>query len=362
MRPLSASIPKQPALKPAEDYYRLRREGIGFIEQMGSQLWTDYNTHDPGITTLEALCYAITDLAYRTGWDIKDILAPATSPGDPNQPFPSQAFFTAREILTVNPWTPDDFRRLLIDLDMVRNAWVYCKECACDVYYYAWCEKGQLRLSYRKPVNPNLQPKKVEPLGLYEILLELESDPDLGDLNDRKIERRFNVFDADNKPYLITMELRFPEWGLASGKQYRLFLTGIDAVTELNARFGATRTFNIFGESEGAQNEYLRRHWRNLFYVDFEITLGTEIITIEDATMRLFGDATAITALKLKELLEDTSPGGFMHRYRAKLLQTEDAVASAKAMLYKHRNLDEDYCRVRGVDVEDVAVCARGGR
>ncbi|MFO0795312.1 MAG: hypothetical protein U0586_14775 [Candidatus Brocadiaceae bacterium] len=109
-------------------------------------MWTDYNIHDPGITILEALCYALTDVAYRAGWDINDLLMP-----EPNKPFSKQPFFTAREILTVNPWTPDDFRRLLIDLESVRNAWVFCKKCACDVSYYAWCEKDQLKLSYQKP-------------------------------------------------------------------------------------------------------------------------------------------------------------------------------------------------------------------
>src|SRR5262245_3424888 len=168
------TILKQPVLKAAEDYYRLRREGIGFIEQMGSSLWTDYNTHDPGITILEALCYAITDLAYRTSWDIKDLLATAAPPADSKQSFPNQPFFTARDILTVNPWTPDDVRRMLIDLETVRNAWVLCKACACDVYYYAWCDQEQLVLSYQKPANPLLQPTRVEPLGLYEVRLELE--------------------------------------------------------------------------------------------------------------------------------------------------------------------------------------------
>jgi hypothetical protein len=47
-----ATLPREPAFKPAEDYYRLRREGIGFVEKLGSRLWTDYNTHDPGITIL----------------------------------------------------------------------------------------------------------------------------------------------------------------------------------------------------------------------------------------------------------------------------------------------------------------------
>lgn len=172
------AISKQPTLSPAEDFYRLRRDGIGFIEQMASNLWTDYNLHDPGITILEALCYAITDLAYRTGWDIKDLLAQKTPPAESKQPFPDQAFFTARNILTVNPTTPDDFRRLLIDLKEVRNAWIFPKDCACDVHYYAWCDKDkQLKLSYRKPdTSPNA--KKVVPSGLYEVLLELEKDCD----------------------------------------------------------------------------------------------------------------------------------------------------------------------------------------
>ncbi len=370
MSQLSVTILKQPALKPAEDYYRLRREGIGFIEQMGSQLWTDYNTHDPGITILEVLCYAITDLAYRTGWDIKDILASATPSTDPNQPFPNQPFFTAREILTVNPWTPDDFRRLLIDLDTVRNAWVFCKECACDVYYYAWCEKGQLMLSYQKPVNPSLKPKKIEPLGLYEILLELETDPELGDLNDRKIEHTYNVFDSGGKPHLVTMELRFPEWGLEKWDEWKLFLENGDAFAGQN---GASFNLNLLKfnrnktDNTGMSDVELRNNWRNVFYVSFEIELlpGGEKITIVNAALRMFGDTFAKsqamvdgTVNGLKTILEDKTTLGFIQRYRNKLLKVEQAVADAKASLHGHRNLDEDYCRVKGVDVEDVAVCA----
>jgi hypothetical protein len=170
------AISKNPLLKAAEDYYRLRREGIGFIEQMASNLWTDYNTHDPGITILEALCYAITDLAYRTSWDIQDILAPA-----PTATAPKQAFFTARDILTVNPVTPDDFRRLLIDLKEVRNAWVYGKQCGCDLTWYAWCDaQKQLTLGYQKPTDlPAETPiASLSARGLYEIWLELEEGVD----------------------------------------------------------------------------------------------------------------------------------------------------------------------------------------
>src|SRR5687767_6487291 len=145
MSTMSDVILKNPDLLPSEDYYRLRREGIGFIEQMGSAHWTDYNTHDPGITILEALCYAITDLSYRTGWKIEDILSPEIPSIDKLMPFPNQAFFTARNILTVNPWTTDDFRRWLIDLEFIRNAWLVCKSCSCDLQFYSWCEHDELK-------------------------------------------------------------------------------------------------------------------------------------------------------------------------------------------------------------------------
>src|SRR6516162_782921 len=130
------TIVKNPTLGQDEDYNFLRSAGLKYIEELGSSLWTDYNVHDPGITILEALCYAITDLGYRLAWDIADILMPATPAGDPAQPYPDQAFFTARNILTVNPATSDDFRRLLIDLPKVRDAWIVCKDCACEASYW----------------------------------------------------------------------------------------------------------------------------------------------------------------------------------------------------------------------------------
>ncbi len=359
----TATIPKKPALKPADDYYRLRREGIGFIEQMGSRLWTDYNTHDSGITILESLCYAMTDLAYRTGWDIRDILTTETSPSDTSQPYPQQAFFTAREILTVNPATPDDFRRLLIDLDRVRNAWVFCKECGCDQGYYAWCEDDQLVLSYRKPQNPSLAYSTVDPLGLYDVLLELESDPDLGDLNDRKIEHRYTVFDADNRAHPVTMELRFPEMELEKWTEWQQFLHIGDTIDVAVKRFGATRTYNLMTPAvdEAGRDAYLRDHWRHIFYVDFEITANGEKVTIENAALRMIGDALVrkeTTFLGVKDLLGNNTSEGFIQRYRSKRLKVTQAVAEAKATLHGHRNLDEDYCRIRGVDVEDVAACA----
>jgi len=96
------------------DWQFLRQEGIKHIERLSSAIWTDFNLHDPGVTILEVLCYAITDLGYRANLDPADLFA---APGD-------NAFFTAARILPCDPVTAIDLRKVLIDITGVKNAWV----------------------------------------------------------------------------------------------------------------------------------------------------------------------------------------------------------------------------------------------
>src|SRR3984957_18175359 len=137
---MSDNIPiaKDPQLPKAQDYNAMRLLGQQYIQQLGSSIWTDYNIHDPGITILEALCYAITDLTYRASFEMQDLLAvPPQQTPDPDL----QALFTAKTILTVNPWTEADYRKLLIDTTGVKNAWLSCRCCPCDdLFLYANCK------------------------------------------------------------------------------------------------------------------------------------------------------------------------------------------------------------------------------
>ena len=61
----SLSISKKiPAFKSMQ-YETLRDLCIKHIQELAGKLWTDYNTHDPGITMLEVLSYVVTDLGFR---------------------------------------------------------------------------------------------------------------------------------------------------------------------------------------------------------------------------------------------------------------------------------------------------------
>ncbi len=101
------------------DFTLLREEGIEHIQSMSGRIWTDYNAHDPGITILEHLCYAITDLSYRLSFDMQDLLA-----HPPQSRERIKQFFTANEILTTHPVTINDYRKLIIDIEGVKNCWL----------------------------------------------------------------------------------------------------------------------------------------------------------------------------------------------------------------------------------------------
>ena len=158
------SISNTPPEHPGMNFALLRAEGIKHIERLGGKIWTDYNTHDPGITILEQLCYAITDLSYRLDFEMQDLLAPP--PGESRK-----QFYTAREILTVNPLTINDYRKILIDIDGVKNAWLEpIKNSQPPIYY----DPNRHTLTFEdkeftQPVNLN---------GLYRILIEKDKNID----------------------------------------------------------------------------------------------------------------------------------------------------------------------------------------
>lgn len=100
------------------DFSALRTSAIDYLGPITSSYWTDYNLHDPGITTLETLLYAVMDLGYRVNFPIADLLAPA--PGAKTE----MDLFTPAQMLGGNPFTINDYRKKLMDLTEVRNAWL----------------------------------------------------------------------------------------------------------------------------------------------------------------------------------------------------------------------------------------------
>lgn len=118
------SIKKERPKYVSMDYHFLRDMGMRAAQRLSGKIWTDFNPHDPGITILEQLCFALTDLGFRTDFTMQDLLNARTIKGK-NQP--RNTFFDASEILPANPLTIDDYRVLIIDrVPYIKNAWFEC--------------------------------------------------------------------------------------------------------------------------------------------------------------------------------------------------------------------------------------------
>lgn len=120
MQKESISIKAKESTNDVLDFNFLKQKGIEKIQQLSGKVWTDYNVHDPGITILENLCYAVTELGYRTKYAVKDLLAKK----DPSVQI-KDTLFIPSEILPSNPLTSNDYRKVLLDIEGIKNAFVY---------------------------------------------------------------------------------------------------------------------------------------------------------------------------------------------------------------------------------------------
>lgn len=58
-------------------YGALREEGLRLLQQAAGRDWTDYSPNDPGVTILEAFCYSLSALFYRSALPVEELLAPS---------------------------------------------------------------------------------------------------------------------------------------------------------------------------------------------------------------------------------------------------------------------------------------------
>lgn len=165
------TLPKNVATGDDLDYSFLRKKGQEYIEQLASDLWTDYNTHDPGITILEMLAYALTDLGARLEMPLENILAPK----DENEPAIGDQFFKALQILPSQPVTEADYRKLFIDIEGVKNCWLKPYEKTV----YVDCKNN--RLSYNADDFNDIDPAfktEFQLQGLYSVIVDFDDfDP-----------------------------------------------------------------------------------------------------------------------------------------------------------------------------------------
>jgi hypothetical protein len=162
------TIPSNVSYKDDLDFQYLRDAGQQYIEDLSRKIWTDYNIHDPGITMMELLCYAITDLGLRIDQPIENLVA---SPENNFEKMHEQ-FKSAKNILTCRPVTAIDYRKLFIDIKGVKNCWLAIHQ----LPLYAECSLTHPKVSFEPFVNSEHPTETLKIKGLYTVYVDFDED------------------------------------------------------------------------------------------------------------------------------------------------------------------------------------------
>jgi hypothetical protein len=348
--PGSGFLPRAASLPASQDYAALRRDGLSAIERLAHAVWTDYNVHDPGVTLLELMAFAITDLGMRCAYPVEDLLTQirdgaAVSAGD---------FHLAHEVLVCNPVSFDDLRKLLIDLPGVRNAWV---ERHKSVIYHLDRKHERLSDAAGDPANPPLN-------GLYDVFLEYEEGVVDGPRVFRGRGRAGLPDNAGAGGYI-----------LPDGK-------GIELVALADCRLLSVA---VYAEQAGnvtvrltdfAGNELARSletpalaGVASRVAVNFDLNGGkTYRLDAKGTSVKLYRNTDVRYPLELASVVRLAggvpTAGYYFYFYDWELAYDSSGLTRAEVRdavierIHAHRNLCEDVVNICDLDPEEVAVCA----
>jgi hypothetical protein len=171
-------LPQDPQFPEWLNFEFLRTKGREHLGNLSGDLWTDHNTHDPGITILEVLCYALTDLGYRNQFDIEDIFARPFS--DRQLDAPDDNFYAPAEILSVNPLTLRDYQKLLLDMPGIRRAWLVPRTTEgqeLPIYFDTTPPaNGSLDIAKTKKLSFTPLSGALKIKGLYDVYIDLDEE------------------------------------------------------------------------------------------------------------------------------------------------------------------------------------------
>ena len=324
-------IDKNRQLSLAQDFEYLREEGMSYIESLAHKLWTDYNAHDPGITILEVLCYAITELGYRNGFDMATLLS--NSEGV----IKNETFFPAKQILTNAPLTKLDYRKLLIDISGVNNAWLMTHKDTYNDHSYKEPLDSEVAL-YVNPKEDKLSLKDKDifgnPLnrlpirGLNQVILDLSEDLELGQLNEISLD-----YSWTDDQHLIQVDVLtdYNSWN----QNETIRFAHMNSKTKIKFKEQPKKNKNrieLIIESRSDASKTLRLY------------VLTRDLRMHDAIITHFNDLSNVASI--------------IDMFDQKRKRVMNVLEDVSEILNDNRNLTEDWLCHDTIEVLNVGVCA----
>lgn len=337
------TISRQKPASQASDFQFLIERALRYVQLVAGNNWTDYNTHDPGRTILEQLSFAINDLSYRTSQPIADLLAE-----DNGTSGIQTHFFTPRDILTNNPVTVEDLRKILIDQEGIKNAWL---EPRIEDDFYSdgpalFFNTHSRKIEYLE--DPSLVDKEdmIRMTGLYDILLEFEAHETYGDLNGNSIKQNLEITSSTDplNSFKAVFATEFPYWDDAFFPD--LDLDKMDPVYERALVKALTKKVL---DMDVTIYRKLEKYKVQISYQ------GEWVVVITDRSNRQRKtELEDRLKTKLNTVLELSA-----RNYLAKVRYIKELVKKASERLYQYRSLCEDFINIKSVKVKEIAICLK---
>jgi len=340
----STQLQKGPPVEPSKDFALLREKGMEIIRQLAQDSWTDHNLTDPGITALEVFAYAITEIGHRAHFDIKDVLASSNPAG-------KSSLIPARESLAVHPVTADDLRKVLIDQEGIRNAWVH----ALTTYRPTFSYNNSLdQFCFGASAGERIDLK-----GLYEVLLEFEEDPNLGDLNQSIFSRTIEIVTANGSSKYVTLEIGFPflddeEMELWREKLNFIAVEGVSGpeITLLEAEGGIDYIADlvVHYDDDGTKTHCIR--------VSIRLSAIEPLTEDEEDNLKItINDIlTKIPATGFEDLEDCQTDGSLVYCYNQKVILVHQILREMDRRMGGFRNLSEIFHRFHVARIQEISI------
>lgn len=306
-------------------YAQLLKDAMQQVIRLSGKVWTDHNEHDPGITILEALCYAITEQQYFTDLPVEEQLQILRKDNIATD------FFSPEKVLFNAPVTLLDWRKWLIDKESILNAWITPRKIYAPSFFLQ-------NNSYNYTAGT-----LVDLRGIYNILVQWDRDKILGELNGNilSLSRTVNLLNGSSATYWA--DLIFPfVWDT----------TDSDFIAFRNAM--AFNSITIAGgnlEPDAAS--------QGVFFADLDITyngiqhLVLSVILRVNTPMSTDDEKAAVQAVYEAYLTDLNGP---VILYNKIIQQCNVLAAQTRELLMANRNLAEDFAELSAVNILEIGV------
>ena len=340
------------------NYAALRESGLELIRQYAGESWTDHNVHDPGITLLEAFCYAITELGFRIQQSMPDLLSSGAAYGSPN-------LVPAHRVLPTAPVTTEDFQKVLLDHPLIKDAQVSLNAASTVSFYKRPEDDLQTNEppTNEPPFTYEVTSQAVSLKGLYDVLVVFQ-DTALNNVNSNVYIQSIPVSiaadgDGETDTRSYTVEIALPYWDEPEAIEFQAATANIEV-----ENLGAILADVVMQQPPGTDV------WRALdepqsYFGQLEITFNNGNNLTLWIVLRIIDDLAqpATEALSIlstvEESLASTTEGSLMLQFMQRVQAAHKGALQIQQYINSWRNLGEVPVQLQVARQQEIGIHAR---